>query len=199
MSSKELNLNSEPLELSWELGRGSVLYADENFTVYISVKNISDKPLAIWDLGIMGCSDFYIKRYFLKMGSISGSPEKGIGKKLIKIICSIKNFWPNVHKECNIRKPPDIENHLSKEKKMIRARQDILKEHYYNQLQKGIKYLPWQLSPGETWSVNFDVETKNFLFFRPDKFKLNLFADYSNREYKYLFCYDKITGTDKKN
>ncbi|MCZ7400652.1 MAG: hypothetical protein O8C61_00345 [Candidatus Methanoperedens sp.] len=192
MSLEASKIKSEPLELSWEIGRGSVLYADDHFTVYISVKNVSDLPITIWDLGIMGCSDFYIQRYYAKTGSISGTPREGIGKILSKIICSIINYGPNVLEECEKGKTPDIEN-LSEEELRNKARKDILKEHYYNNLKKGTKYIPWQVSPDELLSVNFEVETKNFWLFRPDKYKLNLFADYSYRVNKFIFRWDEIT------
>ncbi len=76
----------ESLKLTLELSRVFVIYADETFTVYITIKNISDIPVHIWNFGIMGSSEFYFQKVWKATGSIEGIPPQKFSGKLKNFI-----------------------------------------------------------------------------------------------------------------
>lgn len=71
------------VEFSLELGRTSAIYAEEMFTVYISLKNISNENLRIWDFGVLKSVEFdFYKR--------KPHPKPSYIEKLSKFISNLK-------------------------------------------------------------------------------------------------------------
>lgn len=170
-----VNEDNEKLELSMHLNRDSVLYAHDIFTVYISVKNKevkgSGNNIKIWGFGILGNSDFYFERVFKETGSIVGTP-KSLPEK-------IQGIW-SFFKDMRTGKAQPEEINLNENEIKELADKDMLKEYYYTKLDKNdVNSLPWILEPGETRTVNFYAHTRHSMLFRPDKYNLTLFADYS--------------------
>jgi hypothetical protein len=89
---------TEKLELSLELSRTSVIYADEKFTLYFTIKNISNESLYIWYYGILGSSEFNFVTVYEETGYIEGEPPQKNIVKLKRLFSSIKDscirsFW----------------------------------------------------------------------------------------------------------
>lgn len=159
------------LDISLELGRASVIYADEKFTVYITLKNISDEPLYIWNFGILESTE---------LSFIRGADEH---EKSYKIKPSGRSY----------RRVTEEKEFTNDEIEQLFTH-DFLKDSYYK-LIKDKGYVPWELLSGEAFSECFSGKTQKYLFFRPDKYKLTLFVEYSNKQ-KIFFRETKIEEVD---
>lgn len=158
-------------DISLELGRASVIYADEKFTVYITLKNISDEPLYIWKFGILESTE---------LSFIRGADEQ---KESNKIKPSGRSFIRvTEEKEFTDNEIDELFTH------------DFLKDSYLK-LIKDKGFVPWELLPGEAFSECFSGKTQQYIFFRPDKYKLTLFVEYSNNQ-KVFFRETKIEEVD---
>ncbi len=188
--SAELHVKAVPtekkvdnLKLTLELGRISVIYADETFTVYITIKNISDVPVYMWNFGIMGCSEFYFQKVWKTTGSIEGRPPQKFAEKLKNFIFYLSSLRTRVKKaytdyKKHLEESPQDAPELTEDEVKQKAKLDYLKGFHYKRIRKGGN-TPKELVPGEEFTANIMGKTQKSLFFRPDKYKLTLFADYS--------------------
>ncbi|MFZ3060247.1 MAG: hypothetical protein WA102_11000 [Candidatus Methanoperedens sp.] len=181
------------LEFNLELGKSSVIYAEEMFTVYINVRNVSNEELYLWDFGVYPSAEFKFKRR-------AQSPEKiTITEELKKFISNLRNpiqktktvqkkeTLPELTEEQVQQKAKeDVQKEetlpeLTEEQVQQKAKEDVQKVYYYDQIRKKRKN-PRILSPGESFTDYFLGRTQKSIFFRPDKYKLVLWADYSNKK-----------------
>lgn len=173
------------LELNLELGKSSVIYAEKMFTVCINVKNVSNEQLYLWDFNVYPTAQFKFTKH--------GKPKKiKIAEQLKKFI---SNFRYPIQRAETVQKEKTLpEKTVQKEKtlpelteKQVQemVKEDELKVHYYDQIKKK-RMNPKILSPGETFTDYFFVKTNKSIFFRPDKYKLALWADYSNQKDEFI-------------
>ncbi len=94
------------VEFSLELGRTSAIYAEEMFTVYISIKNISNENLRIWDFGILKSVefDFYKSKPHPKPSYIG---------KLSKFISDLREPEQEITEEKKNKKEKEVKELLS--------------------------------------------------------------------------------------
>jgi hypothetical protein len=86
--------NAENLELSLCLGSASSIYAEENFTGYISIKNKSSEPLYIYNWGILATTEFN----FEKSLTMEAFPQKeSKAKKIIRYVFSIPSRFKKAY------------------------------------------------------------------------------------------------------
>lgn len=202
------------LELDLVLGRASVIYADESFTLYYSVRNISSEPLYIWATGILASTDFDFKRtagleqalppkesIIIKLGryisQIAGTPERFIFYIMsfrLRIKKAYVDYKSKEHFEEPLPAPQGefftdaayAENEIKQEEEVDRKlTADYLKVYYRNQIKQGGAE-PWEISPGESTIQIFIGTPRKSLFFRPDKYKLTMYVDYSNRDREFF-------------
>lgn len=162
------------LEFTLELGKSSVIYAEGMFTVYINVKNVSNEQLYLWDFNVYPSAEFKFTRH--------GKPKKiAIAEKLKKFI---SNFRYPVQRTETVQKEKTLPE-LTEEQVQQKAKEDELKVYYYDQIKKK-RINPRILSPGEAFTDYFLAKAKKSIFFRPDKYKLVLWADYSNQKDEFI-------------
>ena len=179
------------LELSLILGRASVIYADENFTVYVTVKNISREPLYIWRSGILATTDFNFKLAYTLEAAL---PTKTIIEKFEGFVFYLLSFrlsFKKAYADYRKLKKQLEEEQLEKEQSEYtiddineKLTKDYLRTYYTEEVSKGKE--PWELLPGESITDIFIGKPQESLFFRPDKYKLNLYVDYSNKNKEFF-------------
>lgn len=155
------------LEFTLELGRPSVIYAEGMFTVYITVKNMSKEKLYLWDLNVYPSAEFKFKRR-------GESPNK------ITITEQLKKFISNFSSPIPVQKEETLPK-LTEQQVQQKAKEDMLKVYYYDQIRK-TGLISRVLCPGEAFTEYFLARTKKSLFFRPDKYRFVMWADYSNQK-----------------
>lgn len=166
------------VKFSLHLGRASVIYAEEMFTVYITVENISNETLYIWDFGILRSAEFV----FHRGKQIKKIPISLTGK-LKRFISNIRDFVSKKAKEEIMPLDKDI---FTDEQVKQKSKEDFLKVFYFDQFGKKKRDPPLKLSPGESHADSFFGRTHKFLTFRPDKYLLMLWVDYSTEKDEFI-------------